>query len=250
MIDPRRSLALKMGDSALILAQQNSKWCGHTPTLEEDIAFANVSLDLMGHAQMWLNFVASLDGNGQTADKLAFLRDAIDFRNSLLCERPNTDFAVTLVRQYFFDVWHLEQLKHLKAGTDATIAEISTKALVEVEYHRERSRNLVIKLGYGTEESHTKIQLAIDSLWPYFGNLFEDSDWDRGLFDAGISPLPSSLRETILRTISNDCKLASLNVPDNSFFHKGANIGHHTEELGFILAEMQYLQRSFPNCEW
>ena len=178
MRDPRINLALRMGDNTLILAQQNSKWCGHAPTLEEDIALSNISLDLMGHAQMWLGLAAEIEGQGRNADTLAFFRDTDEFRNSLLVERPNCDFAITLMRQYLFDVWHLDQLSLLSESSDSSVSEISQKAVIEVRYHRERSKNLVTKLGDGTAESHNRMQEALNALWSYFGNLFEDSDSD------------------------------------------------------------------------
>jgi len=250
MSDPRFHLALRMGDNSLILAQQNSKWCGHAPTLEEDIALANVSLDLMGHAQMWLGLAADIEAKGRTADELAFLRDSNEFRNALLCERPNIDFATTLVRQYLFDAWHLEQLGLLCAGADISVVEIAQKAFVEVQYHRQRSSSLVIKLGDGSEESHKRIQNAVEALWPYFGSLFENSDNDHFLFEAGIPELPSSLRKRVVQQLSADCVQSTLILPDSVFWHKGAVQGHHTENLGYILAEMQYLQRTYPSSNW
>jgi ring-1,2-phenylacetyl-CoA epoxidase subunit PaaC len=234
MSDPRIHLALRMGDNSLILAQQNSKWCGHAPTLEEDIALANVSLDLMGHAQMWLGFAAETEG----------------FRNSLLVERPNVDFATTLMRQYLFDVWHLEQLLLLSQSSDTLVAEISQKALVEVRYHRERSQSLVIRLGDGTIDSHNRMQEALNALWSYFGSFFEDSKDDELLFDLQTSPMPSSLYPSVLEQLNQDCVLSTLKTPESEFWQKGAVQGHHTENLGYILAEMQYLQRTYPNSKW
>ena len=250
MSDPRIHLALRMGDNSLILAQQNSKWCGHAPTLEEDIALANVSLDLMGHAQMWLGLAAEIEGEDRTADILAFFRDTDEFRNSLLVERPNVDFATTLMRQYLFDVWHLEQLLLLSQCSDILIAEISQKALVEVEYHRQRSQSLVMKLGDGTVESHNRMQEALNALWSYFGSFFEDSIVDELLFDLKISSMPSSLYPRVLKQLNQDCLLSTLKIPESEFWQKGAVQGHHTENLGYILAEMQYLQRTYPNSKW
>jgi len=250
MSDPRIHLALRMGDNSLILAQQNSKWCGHAPALEEDIALANVSLDLMGHAQMWLGFAAEVEGEGRNADTLAFFRDTEEFRNSLLVERPNVDFATTLMRQYLFDVWHLEQLLLLSKSSDTLVAEISQKALVEVRYHRERSQSLVIRLGDGTIESHNRMQVALNALWSYFGSFFENSKTDELLFDLQISSMPSSLYPTVLEQLNQDCELSTLKMPESEFWQKGAVQGHHTENLGYILAEMQYLQRTYPNSKW
>tara|TARA_Y100000739_G_C20542690_1_gene434333 strand:- start:359 stop:1111 length:753 start_codon:yes stop_codon:yes gene_type:complete len=250
MRDPRINLALRMGDNTLILAQQNSKWCGHAPTLEEDIALSNISLDLMGHAQMWLGLAAEIEGQGRNADTLAFFRDTDEFRNSLLVERPNCDFAITLMRQYLFDVWHLDQLSLLSESSDSSVSEISQKAVIEVRYHRERSKNLVTKLGDGTAESHNRMQEALNALWSYFGNLFEDSDSDNLLSELKVSPLPSSLYPSVFQKLCNDSKSSTLLIPKSKFRQKGAAKGYHTENLGYILAEMQYLQRTYPNSKW
>ena len=155
----------RMGDNALILGHRVSEWCGHSPALEEDIALSNTALDLIGQTQLWLGLAGEVEGKGRSADDLAYLRDALDFRNVLIVERPNGDFGKTLMRQFLFDAWHYQQLKALKGSSDRRIAEIAEKAFKEVSYHLERSGDLVIRLGDGTAESHRRMQEALDDLW-------------------------------------------------------------------------------------
>ncbi|MGQ3296529.1 MAG: 1,2-phenylacetyl-CoA epoxidase subunit PaaC, partial [Shinella sp.] len=156
----------RIGDNALILGHRVSEWCGHAPALEEDIALANTALDLIGQTQLWLGLAGEVEGKGRSADDLAYLRDGYDFRNILLVERPNGDFGKTLMRQFLFDAWHYLLLKALKSSTETRIAEIAEKAFKEVSYHLDRSRDLVIRLGDGTAESHRRMQDALDDLWP------------------------------------------------------------------------------------
>ena len=179
---------LRIGDTTLILGHRVSEWCGHAPALEEDIALANVALDLIGQTQMWLGLAAEVEGKGRTADDLAYLRDAWDFRNLLLVERPNGDFGHTLMRQFLFDAFHLELLKALAASSDPRVAEIAAKAAKEVAYHLERSSDLVIRLGDGTDESHRRMQAALDALWPYTGEMFLADEKDAPVAAAGIAP--------------------------------------------------------------
>ena len=187
-------LLLRLGDTTLILGHRVSEWCGHAPALEEDIALANVALDLIGQTQMWLGLAAEVEGKGRTADDLAYLRDAWDFRNLLLVERPNGDFGHTLMRQFLFDAWHLELLEALRRSSDPRIAEIAAKAAKEVAYHLERSSDLVVRLGDGSAESHRRMQAALDALWPYVGEMFLGDAKDAAVTAAGIAPEPASLR--------------------------------------------------------
>ena len=243
------SLALRMGDNALILAQQNSKWCGHAPTLEEDIALSNVALDLIGQARFWLGLAGEIEGKGRDADALAFLRDAGEFRNSFLVEQPNGNYGQTLVRQYLFDLWHLERIEGLLHSRSEAVGEIAQKAVNEVRYHLKRSRSIVIRLADGTEQSHAMMQSALDCLWPAFGSLFEDAKIDEALAHQDIAPPPSSLRDIVNQKLALDCG-KSLQIPQTTYHHKGAVNGIHSENLGHILSDMQFLQRAYPGCEW
>lgn len=241
---------LRIGDATLILGHRVSEWCGHAPALEEDIALANVALDLIGQTQLWLGLAAEVEGQGRDADALAYLRDAWDFRNPLLVERPNADFGHTLMRQFLFDAWHHEFLKGAMGSTDARVAEIAAKAAKEVAYHLERSSDLVVRLGDGTEESHRRMRDAIDALWSYTGELFASDAKDAEVAARGILPDPASLRAAWLLTVRAVFDAATLPMPDSSFAHKGGKQGTHTEHLGYILAQMQFLQRAYPGASW
>ncbi len=241
---------LRMGDNTLILGHRVSEWCGHSPVLEEDIALANVALDLIGQTQFWLGLAGEVEGKGRTADNLAYLRDAAAFRNVLLVERPNGDFGKTLMRQFLFDAYHLEMLRALMSSSDPRVVEIAGKALKEVSYHFERSADLVIRLGDGTEESHRRMQKALDDLWPYTAEMFLDDSADEAVAAAGIAPLPSALKAAWDGSISEVLAEATLVRPEGSYQHKGGKRGIHTEHLGYILADMQFLQRAYPNSVW
>jgi ring-1,2-phenylacetyl-CoA epoxidase subunit PaaC len=241
---------LRLGDSTLILGHRVSEWCGHSPALEEDIALSNVSLDLIGQTQMWLDLAGEVEGKGRNADDLAYLRDAWDFRNLLIVERPNGDFGHTLMRQFLFDAFHFELLKALQGSSDSRVAEIAAKASKEVAYHLERSSDLVIRLGDGTEESRRRMQDALDALWAYSGEMFLADGKDREVAAAGIAPNPESLRAAWEATVRDVLGEATLTIPESTFSHKGGKNGVHTEHLGFILAEMQFLQRAYPGSSW
>jgi ring-1,2-phenylacetyl-CoA epoxidase subunit PaaC len=240
----------RVGDNALILGHRVSEWCGHAPALEEDIALANQALDLIGQCQLWLGLAGEVEGRGRDADALAFLRDAGAFRNLLLVELPNGDFGVTIMRQFLFDAFHHELLRALKGSSDPRVAEIAAKAEKEVAYHLERSADLVIRLGDGTSESHDRMQAALTKLWSYTGEMFLDDGVDRAMADAGIAPLPSSLKPAWDRTVAAVLDEATLAAPTDGWSHKGGRNGIHTEHLGYILAPMQFLQRAYPGATW
>ena len=242
--------ALRMGDTCLILGHRNSEWCGHAPALEEDIALANTALDLIGQTQLWLGLAAEAEGRGRTADDLAFLRDASGFRNLLLVEQPNGDFGRTLMRQFLFDAWHLPLLRALMASRDKRVAEIAEKASKEAAYHLVRSTDLVIRLGDGTRESHDRMQAAVDFLWPYTGEMFLADAIDDELADAGIAPAPATLRAAWETHIQRTFSEATLKAPEKAYAQRGGKRGVHTEHLGYILAEMQFLQRAYPGAKW
>jgi len=242
---------LRMGDNALVLGHRVSEWCGHSPVLEEDIALANTALDLIGQTQLWLGLAGEVEGRGRTADNLAYLRDAHEFRNILLVELPNGDFGRTLMRQFLFDAWHLPMLQWLsRSSRDPRIAEIAAKAVKEVAYHVERSADLVIRLGDGSEESHARMQTALDELWPYTGEMFAADATDEAATAAGIAPSLASLRAPWEAMVDEVLAEATLKRPGGAYAHKGGRSGRHTEHLGYILAEMQFLQRAYPGSTW
>ena len=251
MKSPLKHCALRLGDNALILGQRLSEWCGHAPALEEDIALANIALDLIGQTQLWLELAGQLEGCKQTADDLAFHREVYDFHNLLLLEQPNRDFGHTMMRQFLFDAFHFHQLTALQTSSDQRVCDIATKAVKEVSYHLERSSETVIALGDGTEESHFRMQSALDRLWPFVGEMLSDDEMDHAIFDANIGPLPSQLKNEYLKTIEPLLHQATLSAPESSFAQKGGKSGEmHSEHLGHLLAQMQYLQRAYPDARW
>jgi ring-1,2-phenylacetyl-CoA epoxidase subunit PaaC len=241
---------LRTGDNCLILGHRLSEWCGHSPVLEEDIALANTALDLIGQTQLWLGLAGEVEGEGRTADKLAYLRDASELRNVLLVERPNGDFGRTLMRQFLFDAWHLQLLEALRSSSDARIAAIADKATKEVAYHLERSADLVVRLGDGTGESRRRMQNALEDLWSYSGELFVTDEFDETLAGAGVAPTPGSLKPNWDAVVQRVLADATLKAPATGYVQKGGKRGVHTEHLGYILAEMQFLQRAYPNATW
>ncbi len=243
-------LALRMGDNAVILAHRVGAWCGHAPALEEDIALANVALDLIGQTKMWLGLAGEIEGKGRSADDLAFLRDARAFRNALLVEQPNGDFAHTLTRQFLFDAWHLPMLRALKNSSDPRIADIAEKAEKEARYHLERSEDLIIRLGDGTEESHERMQVALDALYPFTGELHAADAIDAELAERKIAPDPGVIRDQCLGYLKSALAEATLTAPWDAPVRNGGKQGLHTEEFGYILAEMQWMQRAYPGAKW
>ena len=242
---------LRMGDNSLILGHRISEWCGHAPILEEDIALANTALDLIGQTQLWLGYAAEVQGEDKTADDLAFLRDAWDFRNLLLAELPNGDFGRTIMRKFLFDAFQSVLLGRLLTSTDTTVREIAEKASKEAAYHLERSADTVVALGDGTEESHDKMQAALDRLWPYVGEMFESDAYDAVLVKAGIAPDPASLRAEFDTLVTKVIRRATLDLPEDAFSHSGGRSGRmHTEHLGHLLTQMQWLQRAYPGNRW
>jgi len=249
---------LRLADSDLLLAQRLGEWVGHGPVLEEDIATTNVGLDLLGQSRLWFAYAGEVEarcnGTGRSEDELAFLRDAGEFRNLMLTEQPNGNYADTMARQFYFDAWHELLLRGLTASTDARIAEIAAKALKEVRYHIERSADWVIRLGDGTEESHRRMQAAVDGLWMYTGEMFEVDAIELALIDAGIAcdarTLAAPWRERV-RAIFAD---ATLDLPTGTWMQgsggRGGKQGVHTEHIGPMLAQMQWLQRAYPGAQW
>lgn len=256
--DPRFEYLLRLGDNAVVLAQRLGEWTGHAPVIEEDIAIANVGLDLLGQGRLWLSLAgeveASATGRGRTEDELAFLRDGGAFRNVQLVELPNGDFAATMARQFCFDQAHLLLLRELASSADARIAEIAAKAVKEVSYHAERSADWVVRLGDGTALSHARMQAALDRLWPYTGEMFAADHVDAAMVAAGVGPDPASLRAPWLATVDAVCAEATLVRPQGEWMQggngRGGKQGVHTEHLGHLLAGMQFLQRAYPGAQW
>jgi ring-1,2-phenylacetyl-CoA epoxidase subunit PaaC len=241
---------LRTGDNALILGHRVSEWCGHAPVLEEDIALANTALDLIGQTQLWLGLAAEVEERGRSADDLAYLRDAQEFRNVLLVERPNGDFGKTLMRQFLFDAWHHLLLTDLVRSSETRVSEIAEKALKEASYHLDRSMDLVIRLGDGTEESNRRMQDALDHLWSYAGELFVADAPDEQLAAADVAPNPASLKPRWEQMVHGVLAEAKLTAPPGTYVHKGGKRGVHTEHLGHLLAGMQFLQRAYSGASW
>lgn len=251
MADPLFEFLLRMGDSPLILGHRLSEWSGHGPTLEEDIALTNIALDLIGQTTLWLELAGEVEGQGRSADDLAFLRDVWDFRNVLLVELPNGDFGQTILRQFFFDAWSSIQLGRLQTSSDSRVAAIAEKASREVAYHVERSADLVVRLGDGTEQSHARMVAALTYLWPYVGEMFAGDAVDAAMVKARVAPDPAGLRPEFDQLVKAVLTEATLPVPDTDFAHKGGRDGAmHTEHLGHLLCQMQWLQRAYPGAEW
>lgn len=240
----------RMGDNNLILGQQLSAWCGHAPTLEEDIATANIALDLIGQATNWLTYAGQTEGQGRTADDLAFLRHEREFQNALLVEQPNGDFGNTLMRQFLFDSWHYYISRALTKSNDAGIREIAEKSIKEVTYHVERSSELVAKLGDGSDESHGYMQRALANLWRFSGELFVADGSDQNLADAGIIPVLTELKPDFTTFVDSVLSRAGLIKPAPTFMQTGGKQGLHSEAMGPLLAQMQYLQRTYPDASW
>jgi ring-1,2-phenylacetyl-CoA epoxidase subunit PaaC len=246
---------LHLSDSALILSQRNSEWCGHGPVLEQDIAITNISLDLLGQARNFYQYAAQLinqsTGQPTTEDSLAYLRSEREFKNCLLTELPRGDWAQTVLRQFFYSQYQHLLYEALQQGADAQLAAIAAKALKEVSYHLRWSSEWVVRLGDGTEESHTRLQQAFEILWPYTGELFLAADYEKEMQAAIIAPDLAALKpvwEEKINTVQIEAALE--NAAAGVYMHTGGKTGVHTEHLGYILAEMQYLQRAYPGAEW
>ncbi len=247
----KRVWLLRQGDNALILSQQLSRLCGKGPALEEDMALTNVALDLLGQTRLWLGYAAEVEGQGRTEDQLAFLRDVHQMHNCLLVEQPNGNYADTMMRQFYFDSWHYFFLRALAASSDAHVAQIAEKSLKEVTYHLRRSGDLVVRLGDGSAESHAKIQRAADDLWMYSGEMFIYDAIDEAMVAEGVAPGAEPLRTAFLEHVGAVFQEATLNMPPaNAWMQRGGKQGRHSEHLGFILAEMQFLQRAYPGQQW
>jgi ring-1,2-phenylacetyl-CoA epoxidase subunit PaaC len=241
---------LHLADNSLILGQRNSEWCGHGPVLEQDIAITNISLDLIGQARNFYQYAATLIGNNATEDTLAYLRKEREFKNLLLVEQPNGDWAQTILRQFFFSQYEYLLFQELQNSKDKQLAAIAEKSLKEVTYHLRWSSEWVIRLGDGTDESNKRISNAIDELWRYTGEMFIAASYELRAMNDGIDVDVSKLKEQWLNKVKEVFAEATLPVPEKTFMQTGGKEGKHTEHFGYILTELQYMQRVYPGCEW
>jgi ring-1,2-phenylacetyl-CoA epoxidase subunit PaaC len=242
---------LHLADNALILGQRNSEWCGHGPVLEQDIAITNISLDLIGQARSLYQYCAELKGNGATEDSLASLRDAREFKNCLLVELPKGDWAVTITRQFFFSAYQMLLFTHLQQSTDAMLAAIAEKSLKEVTYHLRWSSEWIIRLGDGTEESRARIQKSIEQLWPFAGELLKPAGFEEKAAKEGYGVDLHTIKNSWEQKVSEVFAEATLTVPPmGGWSQSGGKDGVHTEHLGYILTELQFMQRAYPGMEW
>jgi ring-1,2-phenylacetyl-CoA epoxidase subunit PaaC len=241
---------LRFGDSALVLAQQTAAWVAHAPIMEEDVALANVALDLFGQARLWLDYAADIEAGGMNADRLAFHRDAGEYRNLLLVEQPNGNFADTTVRGFFYDAWASLALEALAGSNDERIAAIATKSAKETAYHLRRSEDWLVRLGDGTEISRERAQRAVNELWRFTGELFHGDAVDAEMVASGIGFDPQSLRDPWLERVGNALNAATLERPADGWMQRGGKQGRHSEALSYLLAEMQVLPRSYPEAVW
>ncbi|MHC2335986.1 1,2-phenylacetyl-CoA epoxidase subunit PaaC [Bradyrhizobium sp. USDA 4454] len=242
--------ALRRADDALILGHRLSEWCGHAPALEEDMALANMGLDLLGQARELYTYAAKVEDRGNDEDKFAYLRDVRQYRNLLLVEQPNGDFARTMVRQFFYAAFADLYWRAMMASFDPTLAAIAAKSEKESAYHVRHSSEWIVRLGDGTAESHRRGQNAIDDLWAYTGEMFAVDDGERGLIDAGIAIDPAALKSRWLKTVTGIVNEATLALPNSDWMQQGGRVGSHSEHLGHLLSELQSMQRTFPGATW
>ena len=241
---------LRRADDALILGHRLSEWCGHAPMLEEDMALANMGLDLLGQARELYSYAARVEGQGNDEDKFAYLRDVRQYRNLLLVEQPNGDFAHTLVRQFFYAAFADLYWRAMMSSRDTTLAAVAAKSEKESAYHVRHSSEWILRLGDGTAESHRRAQTAIDDLWAFTGEMFGVDDSERDLIDAGIAVDPATLRSQWLKTVSDIVTEATLVLPKSDWMQQGGRSGRHSEHLGHLLSELQSMQRTFPGVTW
>ncbi len=241
---------LRLGDDALVLSHRLSEWCGHAPVLEQDIALANIALDLLGQARMLLTHAGEIEGQNRSEDDLAYFRTDRQYCNALLVEYPNRDWAYTIVRQFFFDVYHYHHYQALLQSSDPYLAAIAEKALKECTYHLRYSSEWMVRLGDGTPTSHQKMQAAVDDLWMYTGELTTPDGVDQAMLEAGIGPDFLTIKALWEEKVTDILAEATLKKPSQTWMQSGGRSGKHTEHLGYLLAEMQQLQRTYPGQVW
>jgi ring-1,2-phenylacetyl-CoA epoxidase subunit PaaC len=252
---------LHLADNSLVLGHRNSEWTGHGPILEQDIAISNIALDLIGQSRYLYQYAAELVNHGEypfpqvsgrlvTEDDLAYLRDVLDFKNCLLVEQPNGDWGHTILRQFFFSAYQYYLYQQLQHSSDERLSAIAEKSLKETTYHLRWSSEWVIRLGDGTEESHSRMLKAIEELWMYTGELFQNSEYEQNVLQAGVGVDVTKLEVLWKQKVDNVFEEATLPVPHPAGLQTGGKTGLHTEYLGYLLAEMQFLQRAYPNSNW
>jgi len=241
---------LRRADDALILGHRLSEWCGHAPMLEQDMALANIALDLLGQARELYTHAAKVEGKDNDEDKLAYLRDVRQYRNLLLTEQPNGDFARTIVRQFFYSAFADPYWRAMMTSADPTLAAIAARSEKESAYHLRHTSEWIVRLGDGTEESHQRTQTAIDDLWAFTGEMFAVDDCELSLIDSSVAIDPAGLRPRWLKTVSDVLGEATLALPKNDWMQQGGRSGCHTEHLGHLLSELQSMQRTFPGVTW
>ena len=239
-----------VADNCLILGQRLGELCGHGPSLETDIAMTNISLDLLGQTRSYYQYVAKLQGGDASEDTVAFLRLEREYKNVLLVEQPNTDFGYSIARQFLFDVFHLALLTELQNSKDDMLKAIANKSIKEVSYHVRFSSDWIKRLGDGTEESHQKIQTAINDLWIFTDELFHQTDADKEMVKQGIGIDVTLLKEDYNKKINSILEEATLEIPQVEYFQKGGKLGIHSEHMGYLLSDLQYMQRTYPNMTW
>jgi ring-1,2-phenylacetyl-CoA epoxidase subunit PaaC len=239
-----------IADNSLILGQRLGELCGHGPSLETDIALTNISLDLLGQTRSYYQYVAKLQGGDATEDTVAFLRLEREYKNVLLVEQPNTDFGYSIARQFLFDVFHLSLLNELQNSTDETLAAIAKKSIKEVSYHIRFSSDWIRRLGDGTDESHNRIQTAINDLWIFTDELFLQTAADQSMVSEGVGMDVTLLKNAYYQKVGEVLVESTLQTPSIEYFQKGGKQGIHSEHMGYILTELQYMQRTYPNMTW
>lgn len=241
---------LGIADNNLILGQRLGELCGHGPSLETDIALTNISLDLLGQVRSYYQYAAQIAGDNRDEDTIAMMRPEREYINTLLVEQPNADFGYVMARQFLFDVFHFMFLTELQNSKDETLVAIAKKSIKEVAYHLRFSSDWIKRLGDGTEESHERIQNAINDLWTYTDELFHQTEADKVMIAEGVAVDTTKFKDRYYKNVSKVLNEATLEVPELKYFQKGGKQGIHTEHMGYILAELQYMQRSYPNMSW
>lgn len=241
---------LYLADNALILGQRLGEWCGHGPVLEQDMAMTNIALDYIGRARLLYQYASEIGENKRSEDQIAFLRNEWEYRNLLLTEQPNGDFAHTIARQFYLDAFQYPYFKALMNSSDTSLAAIAEKTIKETAYHLKWSSEWVLRLGDGTEVSHQKMQTAIDDLWSFTGEMLAESDFEKQMRFQGVSPDLEPVRDIWMQKIQSICEQATLKTPQTNWMQSGGKQGRHSEHLGYILTEMQYMQRAYPDMEW
>lgn len=247
---PLIKYVLKLADDTLIMGQRLAEWCGKGPYLEEDIALTNIALDYLGQSNNFYKYAAQLLANGKTEDDLAFLRVEKEYLNAQLVELPNEDYAQTILKVYFFCTYQKLLYENLEKSADENLSALAQKSLKEVKYHYTHTKTWMNVFSVGTEESRNRLQIAIENVWEYTGGLFDETTDESILFNKGLIPSSSSLLEAWKSQIKKDFMEFDLEIPASEFMQKGSRNGVHTEYFGYILCELQYMQRTYPDCAW